>query len=560
MFPECAESPEVKSRKLYYIGPMFSRPLYPTLLFVLVLAIAGLAQQGPVETDHPVYPFLRRQAARGNLSQNWLAIQPLSWQQVNTCLTRLDHPALPLSALDQQLLKRFRAEFAIPTLPTPVTAPWQLHNWRKAGQGLFSGNPNISSYPHGFTYRDSVAAVWADWREGLRFQHNGDQSRGFYSDQLTFHGFLNERLSFYWDFIQYRLSNVSQYPDLPPEYKQGHIIDQEELDWYVWNLGQAGLYATFPNWSFTLAQQPVYWGYSPGLSPILNTNVYPYTYLSFSVNYKVLRFTTIQGGLLPENPSEFNKDIPDKRIAAQRISVDFSPRLTLAFNEFEIYARRPFEPGYLVPIIFYWAEENLLGDRDNLLMAVDGIYRLAPGFQIYGTFFWDELDWFELNKDSWKNKFAPQLGIFSSLPFESISGDLRIEYTAVHPWTYTHDDSLNNFASAGIGLGFPYGPNSAVLDVQSNLWFSPRLSLFLDWTWLRKGSGLGSDVLDNYAERDESLDHKTTSLMGTITSNYLGTVQVRYRVNPMVEITGRFETVRGDTAHNLWELGLHLDW
>ncbi|MCF7841824.1 MAG: hypothetical protein K9N11_03120 [Lentisphaeria bacterium] len=530
------------------------------ILSGLILSGVLCAQSGPVDRDHPVYPFLRRQAALDNLPQNWLATQPVSWQQVNDLLNQVGQSRQILSRLDQRLLDRFSAEFSKPNRPTPLTAPWQLHTWRDAGRGLLTNKPDASPYPHGLTYRDSSTAIWADWREGLRIQNNGSHARGYYTDQLVFRGYLNDHFSFYWDFIQYRLSNVSNYPDLPPEYKQGHIIDQEELDWYVWNLGQAGLYTSYPNWSLTLAQEPVYWGYSPNLTPILNTRVYPYTHIRFSVDYKVVHFTTIQGGLLPENPSEFNKDIPDKRIAAQRISVDFSPNLTLAFNEFEIYARRPFEPGYLVPIIFYWAEENLLGDRDNLLMAVDGIYRIMPGLQVYGTFFWDELDWFELNKDSWKNKFAPQIGLFCTLPSEIIAGDLRIEYTAVHPWTYTHDDSLNSFTSAGTGLGFPHGPNSAVLDIQSNLWLSPRLSLFLDWLWLRKGDGLGSDVLDNYADRDMSLDHKTTGLMGTITSSHLGSIQLRYRVNAMVEFTGRYEATRGDSTHNFWELGLHLDW
>ena len=122
------------------------------------------------------------------------------------------------------------------------------------------------------------------------------------------------------------------------------------------------------------------------------------------------------------------------------------------------------------------------------------------------------------------------------------------------------ENYFSNFSSAGIGPGFPYGPNSATLDVQTNLWISPDLSILLDWLWLRKGSGLGSDVMDNYADRDMSLDHKTTALMGNITSSHLGTFQMRYRLNTMVEFTGRYEGGWGDTKRDFWELGLHLDW
>jgi len=48
--------------------------------------------------------------------------------------------------------------------------------------------------------------------------------------------------------------------------------------------------------------------------------------------------------------------------------------------------------------------------------------------------------------------------------------------------------------------------------------------------------------------------------MGNITSSHLGTFQMRYRLNTMVEFTGRYEGGWGDTKRDFWELGLHLDW
>ena len=525
-----------------------------------LLLTVGFSQSGPIDLDHPIYPWLIRQAALGNIPQGWTGVKPLSWQQVSHLLKTLNQHEHQLSDLDRQVISRWQREFAFPSYSDDVIAPWQLGTWAEAGRQLLNHDINQSPYPHSLVFNDSTTSIWADWREDFRLQNNGNNSRGYYTDRLVFHGTLSNHVSFFWDFIQYRISNVTKYPDLPPEYKQGHIIDQKELDWYVWSLGQAGLYSQFQNFGFSIAQQPIYWGFSPRLSPILNTNVLPYSYLNFTVDYKVVHFTNLQAGLLADMPSEIKKGLPEKRLAAQRLSVDFTPDLTLSFNEFEIYARRPFEPGYLVPIIFYWASENTLGDRDNLLMAVDGIYRVKPGLQVYGTFFWDEMDWFAIMKDSWKNKFAPQIGVYYILPTTRIGSDLRIEYTRVHPWTYTHDDSLSNYTSARTGLGFPFGPNSATLDVQSNWWLTPRLSCAWEWTWLKKGTILGSDPNDNYASRDTTLDEHTTALMGPIQNRYMSSFQFRYRVNTLLEVTGNYSRTDGDVKNNLIEFAARFDW
>ncbi|PJA52247.1 MAG: hypothetical protein CO167_09545, partial [Candidatus Marinimicrobia bacterium CG_4_9_14_3_um_filter_48_9] len=48
-----------------------------------LLLTVGFSQSGPIDLDHPIYPWLIRQAALGNIPQGWTGVKPLSWQQVS---------------------------------------------------------------------------------------------------------------------------------------------------------------------------------------------------------------------------------------------------------------------------------------------------------------------------------------------------------------------------------------------------------------------------------------------------------------------------------------------
>ncbi len=527
----------------------------------LILGVAGVtAQSGPVAEEHPVYPFLRHQAALGNIPQNWEGQLPLTWGEVQRLLDQLAAHGSQLTGIDQQILTRFQVEFRLIQNQVRLVALWQAQTRDNFMNSLVSTSLDSASYPHGFYFTDSLATVWADWREYFKIQGQNKHRRGFYQDQLTFRGLLGKHLSFFWDYIQYRLPLSDSYSELPPEYKQGTTVTSKALNWLVWDLGQSGIYVNYPYWGFSLAKQPVYWGFSPVLSPILNTRVLPYTYLKINAQYKVFHFTSILGSLFPVRPTEKNKILPDKRIAAQRLAVDFRRNLTLAFNEMIIYSRRPIEPAYLVPVDFYFSEEKTAGDRDNLLMAFDGIWRPWKGIQIYGTFLWDELIWAHLADSFWANKFASQIGINWALKNRFYPIDFNFEFSQVRPWTYTHDDSLDTYTTGHIGLGFPYGPNSKVISISANAWLRSNLDLKLNWLWLRKGSGPGSDPNDNYGDRNQEFDFMTTALMGKISSTQTLTGTVRYRFNSVIDFRSKFTFPTKGNLPTYTEIGVTLDW
>jgi hypothetical protein len=116
--------------------------------------------------------------------------------------------------------------------------------------------------------------------------------------------------------------------------------------------------------------------------------------------------------------------------------------------------------------------------------------------------------------------------------------DFRIEWTASRPWVYTHNDSLLTFTSSEIGLGFPLGPNAQMLFVEMNMWHHYKTHISADLTYIKQGSGLGSDPNDNYNLRDKSLDDSTSMLLGKVKENLIYGMNFHHRFTELFSITG----------------------
>ena len=82
---------------------------------------------------------------------------------------------------------------------------------------------------------------------------------------------------------------------------------------------------------------------------------------------------------------------------------------------------------------------------------------MFPGVIIYNTLVLDELSWKDLFSDWWGNKYSYQFGMFLS-PLNMKLLDLRLEYTATRPWTFTHPDF--SFSNRNVTIGAVNGPSS----------------------------------------------------------------------------------------------------
>jgi len=495
-----------------------------------------IGQNVPVPLNHPINDFILRLQTQNIIHGIHPGMRPFTVHQINDALNDISSSNYSLSIREKSLILRFKKEFAVDKIKRGMQGPWQLNQIGAAIKNIILPFDTINTETRLLTYHDDNLFMWTDWEEYFSMDFQDTLSRSFFTDRVTISGKFDNNLSFYSRYTLYRVGQTANFP-LPEEFKQGYVLKEENTNWLVWDVSEASLRYDNLILNTEISKMPIYWGFSKKHSPILSANVQSFSFLRFSKEYKRIRAQSFLGSLVPYGDNR-KGTIEEKHIAAHRFEFDLSPSLTVSFNEMVIYARRSVELGYLLPINLLWSEEHGLGNRDNVLMSFDALWNIKPGLSVYGTFFWDELSWFKLFSPWWGNKFIFQSG-FHWVPFSNPQlPDFRVEFTTSRPWVYSHQDSLLNYTSATHGLGFPMGPSAQMLFLEMNMWPTYKTFLSLNVSYLKKGSGIGSDPNDNYSLRNEELDDNTPMLIGVINEQLNVGFNFSFRLSELLYLNG----------------------
>ena len=101
-----------------------------------------------------------------------------------------------------------------------------------------------------------------------------------------------------------------------------------------------------------------------------------------------------------------------KYLAAHRLEVALAPLARLGvFRKVVVYGDRGLEPSYVNPLMFYWAAQSHLGDKDNLLMGIDLDIHPGRGRRYYLAYVVDDLKKARIFSDDFANKFSLQAGM-----------------------------------------------------------------------------------------------------------------------------------------------------
>ncbi|MBU0529423.1 hypothetical protein KKF86_06675 [bacterium] len=519
------------------------------------------AQEVPIPQKHLVNQFIERQITLGNLSQADAGVRPLTYSKVRNMLKHLAIVTDDLSIKDQQLLKRFESEFSIQKFDSRPNFPLQKSFLQSIGNTAFGKYQLHGSEPHFLSYRDSAVYAWADIRETMRLETVDESIYRRFTDQVSVLGSLSDKLSFYVNFTMNRFVGDSSLVYEIEDFKNEDHPYFDFVNWTLWYQSEAAFHVSTKYGDFQLSKTPVIWGFSPEHSPILSGSTQTFPYINYSFRYKNMGFHFIHGSLLPFESGLIHKmeNYPQKYLAVHRIELDINKDLTISFNEMVIYGNRPFEIEYLIPVNFYWPTEHNQGDRDNLLMALDCSWRIKPGLRLYNTIFWDELAWEKVLTKWWANKFVFQTGFHWVSKTSPYLTDLRVEATVSRPWTYTHDEVVNSYASAGIGLGLPQGPNSQSVLIKVGFWPSYHWYFNISSMFVRQGSGLGSSPLDNYNLRDRELDDNTPFLLGDVQNSSEFRIETNYTINRIFNLFG-LVSYKYPNSEFGGHLGMTFDW
>jgi hypothetical protein len=243
----------------------------------------------------------------------------------------------------------------------------------------------------------------------------------------------------------------------------------------------------------------------------------PMDYLKIETAFWRLRFIFMTAALkqyppvaqnyYPSQPGEAADSVAvQKRFSGQRLEIDLPGGVALGFYETVVYCGR-YEWSYLNPLMFLKGAEHTNGDHDNAAMGAD--FRWLPGCQtsIYGEFFIDDITTSKLGTDWYGNKLAWQTGIMTEDPFGIDDTDIRLEYTRINPWVYTHRLSYNSYTHYGDVIGHEIGPNSDLATMTVRKRFLRRFHTSFSASYHRHGENpdgvnVGGDPLDGFSNGD----------------------------------------------------------
>ncbi|MBN2281550.1 MAG: hypothetical protein JXQ65_13290 [Candidatus Marinimicrobia bacterium] len=517
------------------------------LIVLLLLNCWIFASEIPVNISNDIYPFLFRMENRNILSLN-AAVYPLMRSQIAALLKSVDENRFRLSDLERALLDEFLADYRreltqnihkdLENSESSLLVPFfSQKGLKRVATHIFSRKDQTEA-SHLFTLEKDHFFMWGD--ASLRFeqQYKNQYSRLLVSDRYLIQGGLNEHLFFHIDFFRYQRDNNPDYPELTKE-ERGIWTNEEEEKVTFDNIYSSMVYHN-KNLNIGLYHQPLTWGTSFHNSMILTGSASPFTYLGFDYTYKAFRFSFFHGSLLNDSTGFRNARDEvrnrEKYIAGHRIDLAFFGGHTrIGLTEMIIYGNRNVEPGYLLPVNFYWSLEHTLMDRDNSLMAFDFQTNIVPNFVFYGTFFLDEMRFSELFNQWWANKHGLQMGVRFSNELISLPMNWTAEMTRIRPWTYTHKYFINNYTNNGLSLGFPYGGNSQLLEFFNETRINRRTQFKLGYTHLKHGydtadNFFGGDPRISYEKRNPELDYATKWLMGDIQTIDFLTFDLQYEI------------------------------
>jgi hypothetical protein len=203
-----------------------------------------------------------------------------------------------------------------------------------------------------------------------------------------------------------------------------------------------------------------------------------------------------------------------------------------------------FELGYIYPLANNFFYQNSNGDFDNLAayFNVKGQY---PGLgSIWFSFFADEIGVSTLSKLMTLDRqmFAFQGGIKFAVPWLAFSS-IRISYTKIEPYTYTHrriftpwydsgDTSApdlekaaskaleTSYTNNGVGLGYYLPPNSDEILVRFETRPGARTRAHLQYQMIRHGADHGPNQVDGSSYLSE-IDYFGAETQPALKKNFL---------------------------------------
>jgi hypothetical protein len=474
------------------------------ILFIVTLVIQqNLTAQIIWEDNRSmIYPFLDRMADKGIIELNDV-VQPISHQQIISCLDSLRKKSSQLSVLEKKELDFYWREFQSP-----------LNYIDSTNQRLRILKKDFNQRLRGATVGNNKFYLQMDPISGAKFIEGTHETVTQYGSGIDVKGFAGKRLSFQFNWRDITETGRGIDFDKTGNAEPGMVRKDNALNTSLnYSNFKGAIGYQFKYGSISVGQDQLTFGYgnhgrivlsdkSPSY-PYVRLDLHPISWLHFNYAH-----TWLQSNVIDSSRSNYLGNTiyggmqhfyMPKFMVIHSIQVIPGKGFSVSLGESVIYNGQLYAP-YLIPLMYFKALDNYNSMGDNNQASANSqifgqisVRNLVPRAHLYGTLFIDEL---RISKIFDRNKRRNQLGYTLGIekqdfPFNNAS--VGVEYTRVNPFVYENFIGAQRYTHAKYNLGDWMGNNFDRCTVFFTYKPKPRLLINGRGEWIRKG---GSGTLN----------------------------------------------------------------
>ena len=276
----------------------------------------------------------------------------------------------------------------------------------------------------------------------------------------------------------------------------------------------------------------------------------PYPYFKINTNFWKIKYTNTYMWLKDVRPEvTLERTYATKYMANHYLSLNVSNRWNIGLFESVVWTdtnNRGFDMHFVNPIIFYRAVEFASSARTgNALLGLSSKYKWSNQVNFYGQFLLDEFSLGEVKneKNSWKNKFAYQLGVKYFNAFKVDNLVLQLEFNHVRPYVYSHSEPITNYGHNNQSIGHQWGGNFEELIAiaryhKGRLFADVKITIGtrgLDFDTTQDSNNYGGNIYKDY-DLKRPYNSGVVVGQGNKTNIFIADLQGGYLVNPMTNM------------------------
>ena len=323
-----------------------------------------------------------------------------------------------------------------------------------------------------FYYKDSLFSLTVNPILGGELFTNEKGQATYWRNGVEARGYIGH-LALYASLRDNHETPLLGLPSYLTQREGGHL--KEENSWedmqggitYSWKWGSAGLVKDKIQWGNNYNGANIFGGNNPSFIQF-RLHLNPVKWFDFNYFHGWLTSMVVDSSRSYWVTNSYGTDYREvyhkKFVAANMFTFIPLKNLYVSAGNSIIYSDLNVHPAYLIPVMFYKAEDHYVNDGiDNMnsQMFFDISSRQIRHLHIYGTLFIDELSIpriYQKPKKEW-NFLSYKAGFrLSDFPVQNLS--LTAEFTYTYPLTFQHYVPTLTFETNGYNLGHYLRDNS----------------------------------------------------------------------------------------------------